>query len=125
MPTATEFDQYARELEHQRDRINSTVVALERLDPVTVIEGSVGRAHIAARSAEVVAMCDAAARHCLERAAECRRRAQVCRGYTESFDDYLRRLAAYERRLRAADPGDLVGWRPTPPARPATWAERG
>jgi len=125
MPTATEFEQYAREFEIQRDRISATVVALQRLDPAIVIDGWGGRAHIAPRSAQIVATCTAAARQCMEREAECRRRAQVCRAYTAAFGDYLRRLAAYEHRLRSADPGDWVGWRPSPPARPATWAERG
>ena len=125
MPTAAEFDHYATQFEARHDQIAANASALSTVEPANVVDGWISRAVLTAKVARIDAVCTLAAQQCLEQAGECPRRARVCRVYTEVFDDYLYRLAAHDRLARLAEPGVWIGWRPTPPVRPAVWAEQG
>ena len=125
MPTASDYHQFATGFDAEAERLFATADSLRRDPPSAGLGGWVTTTTVTARTTAIVRLGDEAARHCSALADECRRRAVVCRSYTEAYQRYLRDLAAHGLLVRNAEPGEWVGWRPSPPARPAPWVERG
>lgn len=125
MPTADEFDAYARTFDATAERLIDAVRSVERRGVTGPVEAPTITIPLDARVTDMTGRCRSAAARCADLASECRHRAEVCRRYTAAHAAYEHAAAAWAWREREARPGDWVGERPQPPVRPAPWAERG
>lgn len=125
MPTADEFTHLATRFDHEAGRLLDASRHLAAAPPAAGLDGWAVTTAVDVRTRVIISLTRSAAQQCSALAAQCTHRAAVCRGYTEAYDRYLRELWAYELRLRNAEDGAWVGGRPHPPARPASWVDRG
>jgi len=124
MPTASEFDNAARELDEVSRWVGGPLSSMGFASQHVCIGG-----HLAGLIQRTI---DDACHHvgvvvesCGAAADTARQRAMVCRRYTDAMAGYRAALDRAERQL-AADPSMLsvIDW-PSRPARPAPWADEG
>lgn len=125
MPTADEYDAFARSFDATAERLGAAVRSVERGGMAEPVAAPAVTIRLVERITGLTDRCRSAATRCADLASECRHRAEVCRRYTAALASYEHAAATWERRAREAAPGDWVGARPQLPLRPAPWAERG
>ena len=123
MPTATDFDAAARDLDAAVERLQSFTWGLVRTVDPTAMSGSSLTALVDRSVETLLTETAAAGTQCALLAGLCRQRAEICRQYDRLWAGYESRIAEFQRIAATASPGEYVGSPPMPPPPPAPWAD--
>ncbi len=123
MPTASEFEQSALELDRAAEDTESLVAGARELFGENVLSGG-GLSRLVESTIDVTERTTTStAAELRELANECRSRASECRAYAAELAAYNEQLEAWQRERNALPPGVAPPRRPTRPSRPASWVE--
>lgn len=124
MPTAAQFDAMAGQLEAAQETMSVFAGNItDDADP-TVMQGTQIESIVRTAVDEAFGTAVSASIACGALATLCRGRARLCRDYTAGYHSYLARMDSFVERVREIAPGAYIGSPPSPPPRPAPWAER-